>query len=531
MAGFRRPELPREQMVLWSHRLEDAIPSDHPVRQVAYLLESEAFSGTFQAWARQYDLLEGQPPYHPRDLTGLYIYGMLNRLRSSRQLESACWNRLDVMWLMSGQHPDHSTIAGFVKHHGKYLRQVFRDTVRAAVEAGLVKLEHVSVDGTKIEADAGKGSVHKEATLASQLAQLDDQIGVLEQEWCANEAREQSLFGPEVPWSPPSSNSMKGRLKRMKAQQERLRKALDAIVRRQEESVGGAPAKGIASVTDPDSRVMPDKEGKSKPNYNGQIGVDATAGVIVAETVNDRAEDSGQMTPLVGQVAEHTGEWPKEVSADSQYNTGPELAALEKMEVTGFLPDSGQSDAPAAHTPAAEALAAAQAGAELTEEQWQALPKDGQGRITKQAFRYDAASDRYLCPMGQALDFIRTSEDRKHWGVAIRAQYGNCSACASCPRATMCSQAKAGRSVNRDQYEDHRERMSARMKTQEGRSRYRLRRQTVEPRFGHIKRSLSVRRFLHRGLEAVRTEWSLVCAAVNVGILLSHGLGASKMTR
>ncbi len=166
MAGFRKPELPREQMVLWSHRLEEAIPVDHPVRQVAYLLESDAFRATFRQWAGEYDLLEGQPPYHPRDLTGLYIYGMLNRLRSSRQLEAACWNRLDVIWLMSGQHPDHSTIAAFVKQHGKYLQRVFRDTVRAAVQSGLVKLEHVSVDGTRIEADAGRGSVRSEGTLA-----------------------------------------------------------------------------------------------------------------------------------------------------------------------------------------------------------------------------------------------------------------------------------------------------------------------------------------------------------------------------
>lgn len=522
MAGFRKPELPREQMVLWSHRLEEAIPVDHPVRQVAYLLESDAFRATFRQWAGEYDLLEGQPPYHPRDLTGLYIYGMLNRLRSSRQLEAACWNRLDVIWLMSGQHPDHSTIAAFVKQHGKYLQRVFRDTVRAAVQSGLVKLEHVSVDGTRIEADAGRGSVRSEGTLAAHLARLDGQMAALEQEWLANEAREGNLFGGQTPWVPPSSGSIPARLKQMKAQQERLRKALDAIVHRREECEGGKPPRAIASVTDPDSRIMPDKEGRNKPNYNSQIGVDAATGVIVAQDVNDRAEDSGQMTPLLSQMAQQVGALPREVSADSQYNTGPELEALEQMGVTGFLPGSGEREVPAAETPAAQAIAAAQAGATLTDEQWQALPKDKAGRITKQAFRYDVASDRYVCPRGQVLEFLRHSEDRKNWGVAVRAQYGNCPGCPSCPRAGMCSQARDGRTVNRDQYEDHRRRMSARMQTEAGRWRYRLRRQTVEPRFGHIKRSLGLRRFLHRGMEAVRTEWSLVCTAVNVSIMLKH---------
>ena len=264
MAGFRKPEVPRDQLVLWSVRLDDAIPADHPVRHVAYLLESEPFSRTFREWERSYVLLEGKPPYPPRDLTGLYVYGMMNRVRSSRQLEAACYNRVDVLWLMSGQHPDHSTIAEFVSRHGK-------------------------------------------------------------------------------------------------------------------------------------------------------------------------------------------------------------------------------------------------------------------GRITKEAFRYDAEADGYVCPMGRSLGFLRNSQDRKNWGVAIRAQYGGCRGCATCPRAKLCcSNPSQGRMINRDQYEGYRERMRARMKSDEGRSRYRLRGETVERRFGHIKRGLGIRRFMRRGMEKVRTEWSVICAVVNMGIPIGH---------
>ena len=190
MSGFRRPETPRDQLVLWEQRLDDAIPVDHPVRHVDELLRSRAFVGTFREWERYYVLVEGKPPYHPRDLSGLYLYGMLNRIRSSRQLESACYNRLDVIWLMEGQTPDHSTIADFVKVHGKHLRGVFRDVLRVASEAGLIKLGHVAVDGTKIEADAGRKSVHKKETLAGKLTDLDAQITALETEWETNEAKE-----------------------------------------------------------------------------------------------------------------------------------------------------------------------------------------------------------------------------------------------------------------------------------------------------------------------------------------------------
>ena len=524
MAGFRKPEVPREQRVLWPTRLDDAIPLDHPVRQVAFLLESEAFGPSFREWEREYVLLEGKPPYHPRDLTGLYLYGMMNRLRSSRQLEQACWNRLDVIWLISGQTPDHSTIAAFVGAHGKRLRSLFRDVLQVAIRAGLVKLEHVAVDGTKIEADAGRGSVHREETIAGALTKIDEQIEALEREWEANEAREAGLFGKEVPWVPSGSETVQQRLAKMHREQERLGQALATIARRREEAVGSPEPKAIDSVTDPDSRVMRDKEGRRKPNYNAQLASDSAQGVLVASAVNDQAEDSGLLTPMLLQVAEHCGRKPEEVSADSQYNTGPELKALEEQGMVGYLPDNGKpSEAPRGQEAQAEALAAAQSGQALTEAQWAALPKDGKGRIEKEAFRYDAETDVYRCPMGRELRFVRNSQKRQKSGVVIRAQYGGCSACASCERAGMCCEnPQAGRTINRDQYEEYRERLRARMKTETGRSRYRLRSPTIEPRFGHIKRGLGIRRFMRRGLEAVRTEWSMICTVVNMGILLRH---------
>ena len=232
----------------------------------------------------------------------------------------------------------------------------------------------------------------------------------------------------------------------------------------------------------------------------------------------------GVMPPMLSQVEEHCGRKPDQVSADSQYNTGPELKALEEQGVVGYLPDNGKpSEAPRGQEAQAEALAADQSGQALTEAQWAALPKDGKGRIEKEAFRYDAETDVYRCPMGQELGFLRNSQKQQKSGTVIRAQYGGCSSCATCPRAGMCCEnPRQGRIVNRDQYEEYRERLRARMKTETGRLRYRLRSPTIEPRFGHIKRGLGVRRFMRRGLEAVRTEWSMICTAVNMGILLRH---------
>ena len=135
---------------------------------------------------------------------------------------------------MSGQHPDHSTIAQFVKDHGRRLRGLFKDVLRVGIRAGLVKLEHVGVDGSKIEADASKGSVHKQDTLARELEQVEQQMTALEAEWQANEARETNLLGEQAPWNPPESGSVQQRLARKQRQRQRLEEALAAIDRRQQ---------------------------------------------------------------------------------------------------------------------------------------------------------------------------------------------------------------------------------------------------------------------------------------------------------
>lgn len=531
MSGFRQPEVSREQLVLWEHRLEDAIPLDHPVRLMDELLGSDGFAATFRAWELEYDRLTGQPPYHPRDLAGLYLYGMLNRLRSSRQLESACYNRLDVIWLLSGQKPDHSTIAAFVTRHGQSLRKLFRDVLAVGIRAGLIKLEHVATDGTKIEADAGKGSVRSEAKIRSWLGHLDEQIAALEAEWNKNEHQEATLFGEQAPWAPRGNDGRGKRLAKLQRQQARLQEALTELARRQAESASGQ-VKAIASTTDPTSRSMKDKEGRSKPNYNAQLTVDVSKGMIVAEAVNDAADDSGQLTPMLEQTEANCGARPAAASADSQYNTGPELARLEESGIVGYLPDAGTNSQAGPRKEAEQAaLSAARSGETLSESQWSALPRDANKRIGKSAFVYDRASDTYRCPAGVSLPLLRTSQDsQKKGGVVLRRQYGFAvrasgppPPCAGCPRAASCCRDPAkGRIINRDQYEDHRERLRNRMESDVGRAFYKRRKETVEPRFGQIKHVLGVRRFLRRGLDKVQTEWSLVCTAVNIGILMRN---------
>ena len=524
MSGFRTPEVPREQLVLWKHRLEDAIPSDHPVRHLDYLLRSGAFAETFAEMEREYVLNKGKPPYHPRVLAGLYFYGMLERIRSSRKLEKACYSRLDVIWLMEGQTPDHSTIADFICRHGKQLRKLFHDVLEVMQRAELVTLDHVALDGTKIEGDAGKSSVRSGEKIKSWASHLDAKIAAMEKEFAENEKREASLFGGSNPWVPPKTGNAKKELAELRRKQELLKKALEEIERRQQEHVGRKPPKRIASTTDPDARSMPGKDGASRPNYNAQAGVDGGYGGIVSADVNDQPDDSGQLTPMVDQAIENCGRPPQAVTADSQYNTGPDLAAMEERQIDCYLPNTGENSeaAPLAEAQQ-EALDAVHQERELTEPHWDALPKNTQGKFDKSAFAYDKEKDVYRCPAGQTLVPLGINRDKKKWGTAERQRYGGCAACATCQHAALCCKdPEKGRTINRDQYEDHRERLRERMATEAGQEIYKRRKFTVEPRFGHIKRNMGIKRFMRRGLEKVKTEWTMICTAVNLGILLRN---------
>ena len=532
--SFRKVEVPRNQLALWSQTLDDAISPDHPVRVFDHLFHAEGFQEFLRMCEQELVLVDGRPPYNPWYMAALYLYGMIHGIRSSRALESACYNRIDVLWLMEGQTPDHSSIAGFVKKYKKQLKVLFRSTVRVAMTADLVKFKHQSVDGTKIEADAGRGSVRTQASLEAEQQRLAQAIVErCESEWSQNEQREQAVFVEQSPQGKPTNEkeakAAKQRLEKLKAQ---VDAALGAVHQRtkEAEATGGTKPIAVVSKTDPDSRVMPDKQGKSKPGYNALIAVDAHAGVIVAQEVNDRPEDTGQMTPLLEQGRENTGQLPQVVSADSAFNTGHELKKLEEMGVKGHLPqwrqnsgsDGGTMSEAQAKT--AEALQAAHEGRRLSEEQFAALPRAGKRdarKFDKSAFTYDSASDSYRCPAGHSLPVLRLGQDKTSQGTVHRTVYGGSPACATCPHAMQCcGNPSKGRTVNRDEFEECRERMRERMKSEEGRATYRLRAQTVEPRFGYIKQGLGVRRFLRRGIETVRAEFDLICAAVNIKTIM-----------
>lgn len=243
MEYFAKPALAREQMVLIATTVDERIPEDHPVRLFWEVLSSQDFS----SWEERYNQRRGQPPIPPRIVAATILYGMSRGIRASRRLEYECENAVDFMWLTEGRHIDHSTFCKFRTRFNKELKALFRDMGKLAMAMGLVRLNEVALDGTRVRANSSRSSTATARTLEGRLAALDGQIATMFSEADEADRRDGLLFDAQ-----DSPTSLPRKLGTLKKRQEALRKALQAARR--------ADAKrGLASSGSKETGVSKDK--------------------------------------------------------------------------------------------------------------------------------------------------------------------------------------------------------------------------------------------------------------------------------
>jgi transposase len=395
-----------------------------------------------------YKTEQGQPPYHPGMLVALLLYGYSRGIYASRQLARGCEERVDFMAVCGLNKPDFRTVSDFRKRHLPALQLLFVQVLRLCQAAGLVKLGHVAVDGTKLRANASKHKamsykhmVSQEPKLAAEVASWLDRADVAD-------AAEDAQHGPdrrgdETPdWMADKQRRLE-RIRAAKAQLEAEAKAdpdamdpdgpgpssgMQERGARKDKPADTPPDKAQRNFTDPDSRIMP-SGGGFIAGYNAQIAVDAAHQIIVAQRLITNPADFAGLIPLVDQARMNLGRKLREVSGDTGFATEANLDAMAERRVRAYL-----SPGRIRHGDTAPAA----------------------GRILKRKPRMQA--------MAQTIR-------------------------------------RAGR-----------------------RTRYRLRKQVVEPVFGHIKQARGFRQFLLRGLTKVRAEWAMICTAHN--LLKLHGAAA-----
>jgi transposase len=425
--------------------IHDFVPRDHPAHLVREIVRGELdLSAILAGYERE---LRGFPPYHPAMMVALLLYAYSRGVYSSRQIARACEERLDVMAVTALQRPDFRTVSDFRKRHLVALGELFAQVLTLCRAAGLVKLGHVALDGSKLPANASKHKAMSYARMKQREVELRAEVERwLEEAERVDAAEDAELGAARGDEMPPWAADKQQRLAKIRQAKAALEAEAQAAVpvaeddgarpgpssgmmakgRPKRAADGGPPDQAQRNFTDPDSRILKTRDGFVQ-GYNGQIAVDGHRQIITAHRLTTNAADHGGLVPLVDATTATLGRPPREVSADAGWCNEDNLAALQARGIAGYL-----------------------------------MP----GRV------------------------------RHH-------QPGDTGRRRIAPGSRMAT-------------------MQAKLRRAGRRSRYRLRKQIVEPVFGQIKAARGFRQFLLRGFDNARSEWALICTVHNLTKLVSH---------
>ena len=502
----------REQLVLFPSCLEDRIPADHPVRLLDEILQLMDWS----EYENQYHGRLGQPAIHPSILCKVILYGMIRRIRSSRQLEYAVSHHIDFIWLVEGRAIDHTTISKFRTAHAKQLRELYRSLCQRAVHLGVAKLAEVCIDGSRVLGNANRYDTLTAEKTEKLLSELDRQVQAALEELQRNDEVDEVLGEDCGDTLPPEIADLKARQQRLQELHHQLQ---EMDVARRKDGIDPQKNPAQLSPTDPDARIMPNKTGGYAPNYTPLVVTETTHGFILgADVVMGNVEHTVAVSMIDTLEADY-GQRPETVMGDAAFSTGPNLAAWEDRSIELLSPMRDQEptgDNPAVRPDPSQPVA---------EDGLDKLPLDKQTKkFSRQAFVYDEDKDVYYCPAGKELPLSYTEQTIVQGQTAQRKTYqAKTSTCQGCPLADRCRtklDAKGGRRVRHDQYESHRQRHREKMKTADAQKRYQTRLHFGETQFGVIKQWMGLRQFLLRGIDKVTQEWLWHCTAYNLQKLI-----------
>jgi len=334
----------RKQTLLFPPSLLDWLPDGHLAYFILDVVEQLDLSKIYASYRGDG---RGQPPYDPRMMTALLFYSYCTGVPSSRQIEKRTFEDIAFRVIAANSHPDHDSICDFRKRHLKALADLFVQILRLCQEAGLVKLGHVALDGTKVKANASKHKAMSYGRMKKKKEELEKEIDALLQNAEAVDKEEDQKFGKgRKGWDLPDE------LKRRETRLAKIKEAMKALEAeaRQEESKNPKPAvdetptapddKAQRNFTDPDSRIMKVSSSNSfEQCYNGQAMVDDLYQVIVASNLSQRANDSEEVEPILDILEENFGGIPHgmAITTDAGYFSETNLMFFEDALLDPFM--------------------------------------------------------------------------------------------------------------------------------------------------------------------------------------------------
>jgi transposase len=466
----------RRQLILRAVDVEQLIEEDHPARAIW------AFTGRMD-WSRFYasiqavDGVAGRAAWDPRLLASLWIYAYSRGLSSAREVARRCGYDPAFQWLTGLTEVNYHTLADFRVGFKEELDELFAQGLGLLSAEGLITLERVMHDGTKIRACAGADSFRREERIRSHLEAARAQVAAM--------------------GDPRAEPSARQRAARQRVQRERTQRLEQAMAELEKirEAKAGSEAKEQARVsqTDPQTRIMKQGDGGYAPSYNAQISTDAAHGIIVGAGVSQAASDYGELVGSVDRVEQNTGRKPKQVVTDGGFTSRENVVSMDEkgIDMIGSLDEHN-----------------AQSAGQLQR-------RGVQEAFYPQAFSYDAVEDVYRCPAGEVL---RHDGQEKRIGVVHHRYRAVATVCAACHfKAQCCPQNEAkGRAITRAVEAPAVQAFIAKMQTDAAKAIYRLRGPVAEFPNAWIKAKIGLRQFRVRGLLKVGMETLWACLTYNI---------------
>ncbi len=465
----------RNQVILFPETVEDYITEDNPIRFI------DAFVGSLDlaqlGFHRAQPAETGRPAYDPGDLLRLYLYGYLNRVRSSRMLERETKVNLEVMWLLGKLTPDFKTVADFRRDNLQAIKQVCGEFTLLCRKLKLFGGELVAIDGSKFKAVNNRRRNFNEARLTKAIKAIEEKISGYLDDLDKADAAEPD---PDEPGPSAAELGAKiAELQERKTKYQALKQGLKENGAKQ------------VSLTDKDARAMVMHHGSTEVGYNVQTAVDEKHQLIVEHEVTNDPTDHAHLAEMALRAKATLGVEELEVVADMGYYDGAEVKQCAEAGIKTYIPKPITS------------------------------VNQKRGLFIKQDFIYDEAKDCYCCPAGAELTFRYESFE-----LGRQIRYYTTSKCLGCPLRSKCTTNQRGRRISRWVDEKLLEDMARRVRPRP--EVMRRRQQLSEPPFGTIKRAMGHSYFLMRGLSKVGAEMSLTVLSYNLKRVINI-IGVKKL--
>lgn len=467
----------RDQQIMFPATVDEYVGENNEVRAVAAFVECLRLRDL--GFVRSEPAVEGRPGYDPRVLLGIFIWGHLNGIRSSRRLERECSRNVELMWLTGLLRPDFKTLCRFRRDNTQALGQVLVQFRMLCEGAGLFGKEVVAIDGSKFKAvnsvDRNITQKKLENLIERERKAVGEYLAQLEE---ADE--EEGSDPPEI-----TAEELKDRIAK-----------LEEKVRRNEDLLSEMRDKGESqrSLTDPDARLMKTAKGTAVC-YNIQTAVDSKHKLIAEVEVTNEPSDQTLLPVMARKTKEGLGVNELTVLADGGYFSNAALKTCEDENITTYLPIRDSEDAAR------------------------------RGLFSKKLFKYDESRDLFVCPQGAQLTPTSKGVKKSHrssWEFLLYTT----KQCSSCPVRARCTSSKRGRKIRRWVHHAVLERLQARIQSDP--EMLRRRKTLAEHPFGTIKIAMNHERLLLKGIAHVSTEIKLTVLSYNFKRALSV-LGFDKM--